>query len=258
MRLLATLAISFAFFALPHDKALAGGDFGDRGCGFGHWSAMYVGGTLGYGRLSSDQTSPTDPNFSVSDDDSGITGGGYVGRTWQCDRFVFGIEGDINYAGMDTSGTQSADYGGIGTASVTLGSELSWWGTLRARLGLAHDDYLFYATGGLAFASVENDFAFTATGCGGGVAVTCVATDSSKDTRLGWTIGAGVERMHERFILRLEGLYVDLRDEERVYRFDPTYCVSCEGRVDYEDSFFVVRAGVAIKLGHHEEHIPLK
>ncbi|MEL7542403.1 MAG: outer membrane beta-barrel protein [Pseudomonadota bacterium] len=254
MRLLATMVVGAALLAAPQDSAKAGGDFHEGGCGHGHWSAMYVGGSLGYGRLSSDQTSPTDPNFRVSDDDSGFTGGGYVGKTWQCDRFVFGIEGDINFAGMETSGTQSANYGG-GAASVTLGSDMSWWGTLRARLGMAHDDYLFYATGGLAFASVENDFRFTATGCGGGV---CIAEDSSKDTRLGWTVGAGVERMHDRFLLRIEGLYVNLRDEERVYRFDPAYCVACEGRVDYEDDFFVVRAGLSIKLGHREEYVPLK
>lgn len=215
----------------------------EAGCGYGMWAATYAGGSLGYGRLSSSQTSPDDPAVSISDKDSGFAAGAFVGRNWQCDRYVFGIEADISYANMETNGSQTANYG-AGAQTLTLGSNLSWFGTIRGRLGVSHDDFLFYATGGLAFAAVEHDFTY-ALGC-------CVAEAQDRDMRLGWTVGAGVERMWDRYTFRVEGLYVDLRDEERTYELT-AYCGTCRGRVDYEDDFFIIRAALGIKFGRHEE-----
>ena len=95
---------------------------------------------------------------------SGFVGGGHAGYNWQMGAFVLGAEGDLE------------------GASVWSGSLR---GSLRGRLGFALDRVLFYGTGGLAFGGGDGSSAYGAYGYNYGGA--------SSSTRLGWTVGAGVE-----------------------------------------------------------------
>jgi len=140
-----------------------------------NWVGPYVGVNLGYqwGDVSS---SPTQP--------SGMVGGVQGGYNWQSGQFVFGGEADIQITGADD------------TAAPFKFSN-PWWGSLRARGGLAWNSFLFYATGGLAFGEVEGQV--------GGLTET--------KTQLGWTVGLGTEvALNQRWSAKAEYLYIDLGD----------------------------------------------
>ena len=95
---------------------------------------------------------------------SGFVGGGHAGYNWQMGAFVLGAEGDLE------------------GASVWSGSLR---GSLRGRLGFAVDRALLYTTGGMAFGGRNGSSAYGAYGYNYG--------GTSSSTRLGWTVGAGVE-----------------------------------------------------------------
>ncbi len=140
-----------------------------------NWVGPYVGVNLGYqwGDVSG---SPTEP--------SGMVGGVQAGYNWQSGQFVFGGEADIQITGADD------------TAAPFKFSN-PWWGSLRARGGVAWNSFLFYATGGLAFGEVEGQV--------GGLTET--------KTQLGWTVGLGTEvALNQRWSAKVEYLYIDLGD----------------------------------------------
>jgi outer membrane immunogenic protein len=141
---------------------------------------------------------------------------------------VFGFEADAQWTGQRGSGdfvcavtavpgagticvpglTAGAPAGFAGT-TLTLTHELEWFGTFRARAGvLVTPEVLLYATGGLAYGSIETTSALTSI-TPALVGVTNVT--SSSTTRVGWTIGGGIEAMFARdWSFKLEYLYVDL------------------------------------------------
>jgi outer membrane immunogenic protein len=67
---------------------------------------------------------------------------------------------------------------------------------------LAVGDTMAYVTGGIAFGEVSNNL---------GPAAFSSFNKSESKTRVGWTIGGGVEHMIDRnWTVGLEGLFVDL------------------------------------------------
>jgi len=112
-----------------------------------------------------------------------------LGFNWQTGNMVYGVETDI---------TGSAQKASTVVAGITFTEKVRWFGTTRLRAGYAADNWLFYATGGLAYTGLEGSVAAA------GVSATARAT------KLGWTIGAGVEQAFSRnWTWRLEYLYVD-------------------------------------------------
>src|ERR1700688_4531245 len=87
------------------------------------WTGFYIGGNVGYswGRSStteafSDSVSGTIlAATSAKFDLNGVIGGGQIGYNWQRDKWVFGLEADIQGSGQKGSG--SAVCAG-GTATV--------------------------------------------------------------------------------------------------------------------------------------------
>jgi outer membrane immunogenic protein len=184
------------------------------------WTGFYVGVNLGYGWGNNDNDTIVVPAgtpgfgpagatavFGDSDND-GVLGGAQIGYNWQTGMFVFGIEADI----------QAADMGGgsRGVALVTAGAApagftfartgggLDWFGTVRARAGIAFDRTLVYATGGWAFGGGDDN------SCGGVFAAGVVGCGDD-DTRSGWALGGGVEyAFTNNLTLGVEGLYVNL------------------------------------------------
>ena len=70
---------------------------------------------------------------------------------------LFGIVGDINYSDTEATARQNPSGGGVGITLVdeATSGKMSWYGTLRGRLGLVADDSLIYVTGGVAVADIE-------------------------------------------------------------------------------------------------------
>jgi outer membrane immunogenic protein len=122
-----------------------------------NWSGFYVGVNGGYGwnsaSLDAGANSP-----------KGGFGGGQIGYNAQRGNFVFGIESDIQGAGI-----KATSYG--------ADTEMNWFGTARGRLGYAFDRVLVYGTGGFAYGNVKDS----------------ALGSSISETQLGWVAGGGVE-----------------------------------------------------------------
>jgi outer membrane immunogenic protein len=135
----------------------------------------YVGVNLGYqwGDITNNPTQP-----------AGVAGGIQAGYNWQFGNFVLGAETDINLTGAD---------------DVFAPWKFSnpWFGTLRGRVGLAANNFLFYGTGGLAYGGIE------ATNFG----------LSETSTHLGWTVGVGAEvGFTQAWSAKIEYLYISYSD----------------------------------------------
>jgi outer membrane immunogenic protein len=221
-------------------------------CMGGAFAGPYAGVQLGFGSTRSHQDLGAPANVGLSDNDRGFTGGGYGGYNVQCGRVLFGVETDFNYYGTDTE----SDVAVCGTAgcgspigSASFKSSMDWFGTLRGRLGLVGDDhYLIYATAGLAYADVDHSFT---TDVGPAGPLSSPFSASRGGTQLGWTVGGGVEFMKdENWSLRAEALYVDLGSDDATYTFDG--CGNCSQRINWDDSFWVVRLGLAYHFNRPE------
>jgi outer membrane immunogenic protein len=137
------------------------------------WMGPYIGFNAGYqwGNITNNPTNP-----------SGFAGGIQAGYNFQSGRFVFGGETDIQGSTAD---------------DTFAGWKFSnpWFGTLRARIGVAFNNILLYGTGGLAYGDVRGRLA--------GV--------SETHTHLGWTAGLGIEiGLAPNWSAKAEYLYVDL------------------------------------------------
>jgi outer membrane immunogenic protein len=185
-----------------------------------NWSGFYIGGNVGYswGR-SSDSSSYTNGAGATlfttagSSNLDGVVGGGQIGYNWQVQNWVWGFEADIQ--GTDEKGSRDltcpagicipAIVGALfvpgGPIPNALNQQIDWFGTVRARGGiLVTPKVLLYATGGLAYGEVNTSEAF------GGF-----ASFSNDDTRIGYTVGAGIEGViGGNWTAKLEYLYVDL------------------------------------------------
>jgi outer membrane immunogenic protein len=186
-----------------------------------NWTGFYIGGNVGYswGRSSDTSTLTNGAGavlFTSADraNMDGVIGGGQIGYNWQVQNWVWGLEADIQGSGQKGSraylcptGVCTPPFGVIAVfpgpaVPVSLDQKLEWFGTVRGRVGvLATPQVLFYATGGLAYGEVKN----TAT-----IGLVPVSFSNS-DTRVGYTVGAGVEGViGGNWTAKLEYLWVDL------------------------------------------------
>ncbi|MCC7346546.1 MAG: porin family protein [Variibacter sp.] len=173
------------------------------------WNGFYIGvmGGGGWGRSRHIDTAAVTSGFF---DVSGGFVGGTIGYNFQSGPLVFGIEGDMAWSGIRGSVT-------TGVCGPTCFTNLNWFGTARARVGYAMNNWLPYVTAGGAFGEVRGGI----TGCGAGL---CGNT-----TRAGWTAGAGLEWMFApAWSAKVEYLYIDLGN---YVQYTPVIPVSVSERV---------------------------
>ena len=161
------------------------------------WTGLYVGANAGYAFGKSSQR---DASIAPADGDYNVKGGmigGAVGYNWQIQNYVYGLEADASFASIAGS---SSICGVAGLAAHTCGTKSGALGTVRARAGFAIDSNLIYATGGLAVAQIKAyDVGFATT-----------AGQSGSAVRLGWMVGAGVERkLDAHWSVKAEYLYAN-------------------------------------------------
>ena len=175
--LLGTLAARAADLPSPSYKAPV------YVCGFS-WSGFYVGINAGYGFATADWSGP--PLVSIKP--KGFLAGATLGYNMQTGNIVWGVEADL-----DLSTIKGSDSTICGTPGCE--TKLTWLGTGRGRIGYAFDRWLPYVTGGVAYGSLKNS------GYDG----------SETKSKLGWTLGAGVEyALMSSWSVKAEYLYVDL------------------------------------------------
>ncbi len=147
------------------------------------WTGFYFGVNGGYGFGKSDWAIP-----AVSPSPKGFVAGGTLGYNLQTGTWVWGIEGDFDWANMNNS---------VGCGVFSCETSTDWFATARLRLGYAGwGNWMPYITGGGAGASVK--------------ASNSAFGDASK-TKFGWTAGAGIEfAFVGNWTAKAEYLYADL------------------------------------------------
>ena len=105
-----------------------------------------------------------------------------AGYNWQSGQWVFGGETDLQLTGADDT-------------FAPWKFSNPWFGTLRARVGYAMNNVLFYGTAGLAYGSVKGNL---------------FGLEETR-TQVGWTAGAGAEvGLTPNWSAKVEYLYMDL------------------------------------------------
>ena len=150
------------------------------------WSGVYIGinGGGGSSHKCWDFVSPTTGALfgEGCHNATGGTVGGQVGYRWQSANWVFGLEGQGNWA----------DFSGDNVSTLFLAqrnrSKIDAFGLITGQVGYAWNNVLFYVKGGGAVVADKFNI-YTAPGFAG--AGTLLA--SASDNRWGGTVGAGLE-----------------------------------------------------------------
>ncbi len=199
------------------------------------WTGMYIGANAGYGwgEVGISCTGFCERNDFIPPKPAGAIFGVQVGANYQSGMWVWGIESD--FSAMLAKGTSSFPSVDIGKTTDQLTSRYDWLGTLRARGGIANGPALFYATGGLAAASVNHAY-FIGVGDPDGF------EESKQQARLGWTAGGGIEYAFQpNWSVKLEYLHVKLQDTKLDVVQSPGFV---ESHLRLKNEFDVVRAGI--------------
>jgi outer membrane immunogenic protein len=189
-----------------------------------NWTGCYVGGNVGWIGGNDQSTNYPGPTIaatipltpaqvaaitnSSTASGSGVTGGAQIGCNWQAaSHFVVGVEADFNGSSLKESTT--ASYPSNATAGFTAHSEnnnnsLTWYSTVRGRVGYAADRWFFYATGGLAVAHINSSLNLNFIPPPNGY------FGSDSVTRTGYAVGAGLEyAINNNWSAKIEYLYLD-------------------------------------------------
>ena len=149
------------------------------------WTGFYVGANAGYawGNVNAN-------GYANIGDLDGFVGGGQVGYNYQMGQFVVGLEADLQAADLSSGNN-------LGLINV----KTDYFGTVRARVGVAFDRFLPYVTGGWAYGNVKTS-------------IPGLAFSSDRSHTGGWALGAGVEyAFTNNLIGGVEYLYVDLGEK---------------------------------------------
>jgi outer membrane immunogenic protein len=207
------------------------------------WTGCYVGGNGG-GIWA--KTEWNDTRFGSFGDStaSGGLGGLQVGCNYQAGAWVFGVQGDYDWASAKTDNTNvflTANFPGFGP--IVNHTEIKSIASVTGRVGYALDRFLVYGKGGGAWVRADHSFLV------GGATV----ASSSDSSRGGWTAGVGGEYAFNNW---LTGFV-----EWDYYKFDndnpnglvcgPGGCggVFFTNNVGVKETINVVKAGLNLKFG---------
>ena len=147
------------------------------------WSGFYVGANGGWGssRKCWDFTTPTGTFIATEGchDATGGVAGGQVGYRWQSASWVFGLEGQGNWADLHGSNIS------VLTPVFTNRSRIEAFGLLTAQVGFAWNNALLYVKGGAAVTKDRFDVRTTV-----GDVLAATAPDQ---VRWGGAVGVGLE-----------------------------------------------------------------
>jgi len=223
-----------------------------------NWTGFYFGGHIGGGFGTSNWSTPggsgSAPIYQTINtfDEAGsfLTGvqGGY--NYLLRNRVLIGGEADFTFPNFPAIPIGALNPQGGSPIGLSTGPNINFTspvsgpanfneamlasGTVRARIGYAPGNWLFYATGGFAWTYNQQ-------------ALTNVATGSSESPflwRLGWTVGGGVETpIAPHWTAKLEYLFLDFGN--KTYQFS-------SGVQPFTSDFLLqeVRAGVNYQFGN--------
>ena len=139
------------------------------------WSGFYIG-INGGGGSSHATWDFVGVGREGSHDATGGTVGGQIGYRWQSGQWVFGVEGQGNWA----------DFSGDNNSALFASrnrTKIDAFGLITGQVGYAWNNVLIYVKGGAAVVSDKYEISSTAG----------ALLASTSDTRWGGTVGAGLE-----------------------------------------------------------------
>jgi outer membrane immunogenic protein len=223
----ALLSLVAAFSTSAQADGIPGGPVMTYAPALFSWTGLYVGLNAGGGwnagrnvDLFTNNTTPTNLGDATAlsrgtigkfaDDGFGFFGG-QIGYNHQAGRFVIGVEADIQATNQDDhiNGLRFSNPKGAFPINGDARHEFDYFGTVRGRIGFAHNRLLVYATGGWAYGKV--DYRLHAFEVGG---------SSMFETRLksshvesGYVVGGGLEySLGPNLSLKFEYQYINLGD----------------------------------------------
>jgi len=214
----------------------------------GFYIGLHVGGQFGHAedvdvdRYQFNARGPDPFNREWGYSQSGVVAGGQIGYNWQWNWLVLGPEIDLGYMNIEGSGADpdTTEHRGSDTRGH---SDSDFYATFRGRIGVALNQWLFYATGGGIGVnwdtSVRDDC--NTRPCGFDL------IDAHKqEFDWGWTVGGGVERLIGcHWSIKAEYLFYKLDDQDFSGvddRFGDTY------RFRAHDQGHIVRGGLNYKF----------
>ena len=225
------------------------------------WAGFYIGGHVGYGEADFETRIDLDyiDDISAAEDDSysfgnsltsdGLLGGVQGGYNFQINRLVLGVEADISFTDLNSSGAafRSDDvldlgFTGLDADEYAFGNteaDIEFLASVRGRVGFAMNNFLIYGTGGIAWADAD---------ASARIVVNDSSTDPDTETTwtgnesfgdIGFVAGAGLGWMviPQTFSVGVEGLY---------YFFDEQNTLISD-TIDYDDGQLDVRATASIE-----------
>ncbi len=227
------------------------------------WQGLYVGGQAGWmggrvvtGRNFADPSGgEPEPLFGgqAADSFGGAIFGVQAGYNWVHRLLVAGIEGDIQGPGRRAQGTAfcPGDVCNPGLApldapvTASFDHGLSWYGTLRGRLGTAITPNLLpYVTAGVAFGEVKTSGTLSGFDAIGNPYSASFSHNAAKG---GWTVGGGLEaHLAGNWTAKAEYLYMDFGflSIAPAQTLDATVATTINPRLTAN----IVRAGINYKL----------
>jgi outer membrane immunogenic protein len=227
------------------------------------WTGFYIGSNFGW--IGSTDNSITNTGTdgggaglgtalaagaipgSVSLNHNNFLGGGQIGYNWQWGpSWVLGLEADFAGIASPSSTVITGFPGSAAIAPLATGyaRALDDLGTVRARVGyLTSPEWLWYATGGLAYGETKLLTAFACTVC----LPPANTVNLTDNWQVGWTVGAGVEwKFAPQWSVKVEYLYVDLGNisSTLTYNYGPTSTLTST----YNERDNIVRAGINYKF----------
>ncbi|HKG75114.1 MAG TPA: outer membrane beta-barrel protein [Aestuariivirgaceae bacterium] len=196
------------------------------------WGGLYIGAHAGYGWGNRDGCFTTDEECEEGDDfdydQKGWLAGAQIGYNFMiAPSFLLGAEVDASLASIDgdleLEGILAEDKTGVG--------EYNWLASAKLRAGwAATDNFLLYATGGLALGGFDYEDQFG-----------CEFTQS----RDGWLAGGGAEvKISSRASIKAEYNFINLGDESQ-----PCTAVILPVHTEADADLHVVKFGFNYLLG---------
>ena len=171
-----------------------------------YWTGCYIGGNIGYGWAPTNWNTPGGVELASHSAD-GVIGGGQIGCDYEMNRLVVGIQGMFNASAM-----KSDSYNLVNPALLDS-TRMPWMASLTGRIGITGSPILFYAKGGAAWVRSDYQECCVPLPTAPPPPIIVIPDGISKSTRVGWTVGGGVEYIFiPKWSVFVEYNYVRLND----------------------------------------------
>jgi outer membrane immunogenic protein len=147
------------------------------------WTGFYIGGNLG-AAWTQGHASDSFGNSWSNAQQAVFAGGGQVGANYQFNWLVVGVEADFDWLANNHNSSNAVDT--LTGHALQFSANNRWITTLAGRVGVAADNWLFYAKGGGGWVGVNNP-TLTDVTTGGSISI------SNSNSNSGWLAGGGIE-----------------------------------------------------------------